>query len=141
MTLLKLLGTIKYGTVKCGTMKDGTVKYRLPKSSRLHLKRDIETVFQSGRVAGSKPLRCFFEELDGGDQSQILISVPKKMFKRAVDRNLLKRRVREAYRLNRAVFGQRSFRTAFVYNKPFEASFADIEVAVKRIFEQILSYK
>src|SRR5690606_12702736 len=34
--------------------------------------------------------------------AQVLISVPKKRFKRSVDRNLLKRRMREAYRLNKA---------------------------------------
>lgn len=34
--------------------------------------------------------------------AQVLISVPKKRFKRSVDRNLLKRRIREAYRLNKS---------------------------------------
>ena len=45
---------------------------------------------------------------------QMLVSVPKKHFKRAVKRNLLKRRVREAFRLNAARLGGRSY-DIFIY--------------------------
>jgi len=48
------------------------------------------------------PLRIIFKLEDPGSfPVAMAVSVPKRLFKRAVDRNLLKRRIREAYRLNK----------------------------------------
>jgi len=48
-------------------------------------------------VADSDPARFFFEE----NRAQLAISVPKRVFKTAVSRNRMKRRIREAYRLRK----------------------------------------
>ena len=45
-----------------------------------------------------------------------MVSVPKKLFKRAVKRNLLKRRMREAYRLQKELLGTPGHDILFVYN-------------------------
>lgn len=45
-------------------------------------------------------LCIFFSVIDVKDSNQIAIAVPKRIFKRAVDRNRVKRIIREAYRLN-----------------------------------------
>lgn len=47
--------------------------------------------------------------------SRIMVSVPKRGFKRAVKRNLLKRRIREAWRLNNSLLGDRRVDILFVY--------------------------
>lgn len=47
--------------------------------------------------------------------SRIMVSVPKRGFKRAVKRNLLKRRIREAWRLNNSLLGERRVDILFVY--------------------------
>lgn len=74
-------------------------KNRFRKHERLTSLKTIEKLFTEGNVFVLHPYRVFW--LKNEDQDSILkiaISVPKKRFKRAVDRNLLKRRTREAYR-------------------------------------------
>ena len=63
-------------------------------------------MFEKGKTAISHPLKLIYLEtdLDYVDPCQAMFVVPKRMFKRAHDRNKLKRRMREAYRLNKAFF-------------------------------------
>ena len=77
-------------------------KNALPKSQRLCSRLLIDRLFQPG---GSKsfaayPLRLVICTVEGGE-NQLLISVPKRNFRHAVDRNRVKRQVREAYRTNK----------------------------------------
>jgi len=72
--------------------------------------RQILSLLKTGQVVFRYPLKVHFQE-GGGDFG---VSVPKRHFKRAVKRNLLKRRVREAYRLNAARLGGRSY-DIFIY--------------------------
>ena len=70
----------------------------------------IETLFEKGnsQSLAAYPLRAVFlkkERQQGHAPVQILISVPKKRFKHAVDRNRVKRQIREAYRLHKQLLG------------------------------------
>lgn len=77
-----------------------TPLHTLPKAERLSGKTDIGTLLEKGRYLSVSPcLRVCY--LPGEGVSRILVSVPKKNFKRAVKRNLLKRRIRESYRLQK----------------------------------------
>lgn len=78
-------------------------KFTLSKEERLSYKRHIDLLFEKGQSFIAYPLRVIYlaveEEMNA--RVSIMISVPKKKFKRAVKRNLIKRQVREAYRLNK----------------------------------------
>ncbi|MCX6287429.1 MAG: ribonuclease P protein component [Bacteroidetes bacterium] len=75
------------------------------KNERLHEFRLIRTLFAEGRVFSIPPLRVTwmrFKE-QSGPLFQIMISVPKAIHRKSTDRNIIKRRIREAYRLNKSI--------------------------------------
>ncbi|MES2387695.1 MAG: ribonuclease P protein component [Bacteroidota bacterium] len=86
---------------------------RFPKSERLCSERSIKEIFAKGKSLSRFPFRVLLtaEPLAEAYQSpgkkseavQVLISVPKRNIKKAVQRNQIKRRIREAWRLNRSV--------------------------------------
>ena len=81
---------------------------KFPKSERLHSKKLIEELFNSKTSFTIYPFRVVYlmKPLQANECHQVLISIPKKRFKRAVDRNKLKRRIKEAYRLHKQVLGE-----------------------------------
>ncbi|MDL2282563.1 ribonuclease P protein component [Parabacteroides sp. OttesenSCG-928-G06] len=78
-------------------------KYTFTKEERLSWKRYIDLLFAEGSSFIAFPLRVIFLSVDQPmpARSSILISVPKRKFKRAVKRNRIKRLVRETYRLQK----------------------------------------
>ena len=76
--------------------------YSFGKDERLCRKRDIQELFQKGSSFYLYPFKVIWMDSEN-EQSQVLISVSKRIFKKAVDRNRLKRQIREGYRLNKAI--------------------------------------
>ena len=75
------------------------------KEERLCNKRLIEQLFHKGSSFHLYPFRLtFLPSKEITVPAQVLIAVPKRRFKRAVDRNLLKRRTREGYRILKQKF-------------------------------------
>ncbi|OIO12799.1 MAG: ribonuclease P protein component [Flavobacteriales bacterium CG03_land_8_20_14_0_80_35_15] len=73
------------------------------KDEKLKHKKLIEPLFKEGKSVSSPPLRLVYLQINHQSDSflQVGVSVAKRNFKLAVDRNKLKRRMREAYRLNK----------------------------------------
>ena len=74
----------------------------LCKEERLSSRKDISALIGGGKWSSVGCLRYCFAP-NGLEFSRIIVSVPKRLFKRAVKRNLLKRRIRESYRTQKFI--------------------------------------
>ncbi len=78
-----------------------TGRYTLPKAERLAGRSDIGRLFTHGEAFLVYPIKCTCRWTEQGGGVRMMVLVPKRNHKRAVARNLLKRRMREAYRLHK----------------------------------------
>jgi ribonuclease P protein component len=100
--------------------------------------KKIEALFGSGKRCSSSFFHCIFE-LDDSTESGYVVSVPKKNFPRAVDRNKLKRLVREVLRKNVDVFGGIGMgRFMFIYSSNKIEAFLDIEKDFKTLIKKVV---
>lgn len=78
------------------------MNYSLGKDQRLRSRKSIERLFLEGSVIKHFPFKLVWLKVEGEERKlKVAFSVPKKRLKLAKDRNLVKRRLREAYRLER----------------------------------------
>lgn len=124
-------------------------KHTLAKAERLSHKRDIELLFKSGaKSVYSFPVRAVYRVPDDDGtgttrHNAILVSVPKRHLKHAVDRNYAKRRLREAYRLNKAILEQLppslgGVYIALLWSDGHLHPFSEINVKVRNILHRIV---
>ena len=109
----------------------GLSKHGFSKKEKLTGKKKIEGLFKKGSSFYLNDFQVRYHQSDEMNTHQILISVPKRNFKRAVDRNLLKRRIREAYRLNKELLQNQGdsnkLYIGFVYLSKQILTFNDIQ--------------
>ena len=105
------------------------MNYRLPKSERLHAEKVIKELFNEGSSFFLYPFKVIFlRKIDStGQANQVLFSVSKKKIKRANGRNFIKRRLKEAYRLNKHILPSDGIILGFIFVGKAEMSFAEIE--------------
>lgn len=116
------------------------MKFTLGKDKKLKSRKRIERLFVSGKRIQKFPLKAvyFSEPNDAG--FQLAVSVPKKLFKRATDRNLLKRRMREAFRIHQEKLKLNSkLEIMFIYSTNEILDFDQIERAMIALIDSLNS--
>lgn len=114
----------------------------LSKAERISGVKDVAALLAGGKWMRSELLKVCFMRNDL-EYSRIVVAVPKRLFKRAVKRNLLKRRIREAYRLQKELLGATpgaaatGFDILLQYNSPEVADFAAIRADVATVLRRI----
>ncbi|MCX2575263.1 ribonuclease P protein component [Pedobacter sandarakinus] len=122
--------------------------YTFQKEERLCSRKYLDLLFKNGSSFLLYPFRISYLFVDEPlvVPAQVVINVPKKRYKRAVDRNLLKRRIREAYRLNKQDHfykkiptekGALLFSIQYVGKEKYE--FAFIEKKLTQAFKRFLN--
>ena len=116
------------------------MNYKFPKSEKLRLKKDIEKIFAEGLSDFKYPLVLKHISFEGEGTNLCAVSVPKKRFKKAVDRNKLKRQIREAYRLNKHCIQSKHqyFHLMFVYSNNEKLEYKIIENAMQKLLNNIM---
>lgn len=120
--------------------------FSLSRAERLRGEKAIARLFTQGKGGFTYPFRYFWRVTDNPEEGfavAVMFSVPKKMFKRSVKRNLLKRRSREAYRMEKhaivdaAVAAGKRIELALVYSSKEEEDLKTIENGIRRILATI----
>ncbi len=125
------------------SMSGKVIESTFRKSERLCKRKRIELLFGAGsRSLAAYPLRAvYMVEERAGEPVEVLVSVPKRLFRRAVDRNRLKRLIREAYRHNKHIIRQaladRHIAMSFLWISNEMASFETVESKVRNLLQRI----
>jgi ribonuclease P protein component len=118
------------------------VSFSLKKREILRSKKSIKELFNSGSSFILYPFKVQYLPDFNSPNNQVLFSVSKRNFKKAVDRNLLRRRIREAYRLNKSLLladekEASSISIALIYIGKFKLPYAEIEDKLKQVLVRL----
>lgn len=117
------------------------MKFTYPIHEKLKSKTTIDLLFTEGKSVSQYPLRLVYVENSDPHAEPIKmgVSVSKKYFKKAVDRNYFKRVLRETYRLNKHILIdnlEKPHAFMLFYQSKERLSYQEIEEKTIRLFEK-----
>jgi len=114
-------------------------QFSFSKRERISEKKIIDSLFSSGKKLGVYPFDVRFLNQDENSDSisKVLITVSSSKIKSAVKRNLLKRRIKESYRINKNIIYNKLLMIAFVYVSEEIFTFSVIDKAIKKILKKL----
>ena len=120
------------------------MKYTLGKEEKLKSNKLIEQLFVEGRRVKSFPIQLRYFQTNHSSEFPIKVgfSVPKRNIKLAVNRNRIKRVLREVYRKNKYLFSNnlnKQYVFMFIYMAKEELSYSDLELALQKVCTKFLT--
>ena len=118
--------------------------FSYPKAEKLKSKTIIDLLFSEGKSVGKYPLRLVYLKHDFEEEDiplKIGVSVSKKYFKNAVDRNYFKRVLRESYRLNKQLLVENvneKYCFMFFYQTNERLTYEEINQKTIQLFEKFI---
>ncbi|MBC5834812.1 ribonuclease P protein component [Flavobacterium sp. F372] len=118
------------------------MQFSYPKNEKLKSHKTIDRLFSEGKSVSKYPLRLVYvENTDEHNSEKVLmgVSVSKKYFKKAVDRNYFKRVLRECYRLNQNLLKEnlsKPYAFMFFYQTKEKISYQEIEEKTIQLFQK-----
>lgn len=117
------------------------MSFKFGKKEKLKSRKLIGQLFEEGKSISSFPLKLYYLPVAGQDEKfKTAVSVPKKNFRGAVQRNRIKRLLREAYRLNKhLIFNniEGNFAFLILYLGREMPVYNDVEASLKKIFRKL----
>lgn len=110
-----------------------------PKTEKLKSFKTIENLFSDGKSYSKFPIKIFFLPKDNLETNLAAFAVPKRNFKSAVDRNRIKRQLREAFRLNKQILNETEenrFVMLFLYLGKVKPKYKDLDNAMVKLLEK-----
>lgn len=120
------------------------MNFTYPKNEKLKSKISIGLLFTEGKSVSKYPLRLVYHSSTDNDGERIKmgVSVSKKNFKKAVDRNYFKRVLRETYRLNKHLLLDhidKPFCFMFFYQTKDRLTYDEINTKTIQLFEKFIT--
>jgi ribonuclease P protein component len=117
--------------------------FTYPKTEKLKSKNTIDLLFSEGKSVSKYPLRLVFVEnpLEEKEIIKMGVSVSKKYFKHAVDRNYFKRVLRECYRLNKHILAEdivKPYAFMFFYQSKDRLTYQEINEKTILLFQKFV---
>ena len=120
------------------------MNFTYPKNEKLKSKITIGLLFTEGKSVSKYPLRLVYKasSLSEGEKIKMGVSVSKKNFKKAVDRNYFKRVLRETYRLNKHLLIDnldQPYSFMFFYQTKDRLTYEEINTKTIQLFEKFIA--
>lgn len=120
------------------------LKFTYPKTEKLKSQKALDLLFAGGKSVSKYPLRLVYIRMETHQEESLKfgVSVSKKYFKHAVDRNYYKRVLRETYRLNKHLFVDKltdKYAIMFFYQTKDRLDYHEINTKTIQLFEKFLT--